>query len=55
MIKVKDSKPSTRMHEVFEISTKCIVHCGSKSSCISFHDKHSDKKQNDLIVQVAGR
>ena len=43
------------MHEVYEISTKCIVHCGSRNSCIAFHDSKTSKKQDDLIVQVATR
>ena len=48
-------KPSTRMHEIYEISTKCIVHCGSRNSCLTFHDKQTERKQGDLIVRVAGR
>lgn len=48
-------KPSTRMHEIYEISTKCIIHCGSRNSCLTFHDQQPERKQADLIVRVAGR
>jgi hypothetical protein len=43
------------MHEVYEISTKCIVHCGSRNSCLNFHNTASEPKQADLLVRVAGR
>jgi hypothetical protein len=48
-------KPSTRMHEVYEISTKCIIHCGSRNSCLTFHNTKDEKAQADLVVRLAGK
>ena len=46
------SKPSTRMHEVYDTTFGLIRHCGSQRSCQRFA---ASSNRKDLIVRVAAR
>lgn len=50
-------KPSTKMHEVVDLSYKftMIVHAGSKSACNAFWLSQSADKRQNLVVRVAKR
>ena len=50
-------KPSTRMHEVADISGRftLIVHCGSQTSCYAFVESQPARRRQALIVRVAKR
>ena len=48
-------KPSTKMHEVFNLTTMCIVHVGSKSNCNAWWVKQPAESRQNLVVRVSKR
>ena len=48
-------KPSTRLHEVFNLTTKCIDFVGSKSACNAWGVNQPAQARQNLEVRVAKR
>ena len=46
-------KPSTRMHEVFNLVNCSIEFCGSQSACLRYVSNSHPRKR--LVVRPAGR
>jgi hypothetical protein len=48
-------KPSTRMHEVYDLKFKLIRFCGSRTAANAFWAKQAPQARQDLVVRVSGR
>ena len=48
-------KPSTRLHEVFNLTTYCIDYVGSRTACNAWWVKQESQKRQNLVVRVAKR
>lgn len=52
---MKASKPSTRMHEVYDHKFKLIRFSGSRENCNKFWVAQAPQARQDLEVRVASR